>query len=101
MEPQAHVTPTSSVRSPQERRTKELLRAYQRVLRRKPNTIEKAAMRRAALLTARAEAAAIDPEVTLDDLVRIDNLAARARARLSDLIGGVKSRPAGALTLVK
>ena len=49
-------------------------------------------MSRAAALTARAEAAALDPDATLDDVVRIDNAAARARARLSDLIGGFARR---------
>jgi hypothetical protein len=41
----------------------------------------------------RAEAAALDPNATLDDVVRVDNAAARARAKLSDLIG-LRRKPA-------
>src|SRR5262245_1929194 len=77
---------SSPIAAPDKRIT-ELRKAFQRCLRRKPTMIERTAIERAARLTARAEAAAIDPDVTLDDLVRIDNLAARARARLADLIG--------------
>ena len=88
----AHAYAMSPPRAAQERRIAELKRAYQRVLRRKPTMIERTAMERAGRLTARAEAAAVDPAVTIDDLVRLDNAAARARARLADLIGGLGRR---------
>jgi hypothetical protein len=68
-------------------RMRQLKRAYQRALKRRPTEIERTAMERAARLTVRAEAAALDPNATLDDVVRVDNAAARARAKLSDLIG--------------
>jgi hypothetical protein len=93
-----HTSAKASAITAQERRMAQLRRAYQRVLRRKPTMIERAAMERAARLTARAEVAALDPDATLDDVVRIDNAAARARARLADLIGGLgrrKKEPAG------
>src|SRR5262249_45727001 len=84
MESLAQAAAMPSASAEQERRIRELRRAFQRVLKRRPTVIERTAMERAARLTARAEAAALDPAVTLDDLVRIDNLAARARARLGD-----------------
>jgi hypothetical protein len=37
------------------------------------------AIQRAALLTAKAEAAALDPNASSNDVVRLDNAAARAR----------------------
>src|SRR5262245_47513515 len=80
------LTMSSSIAA-QEHRAKQLRRAFQKALRRRPTTIERVVMARAAALTARAEAAALDPHVTLDDVVRVDNAAARARAKLADLIG--------------
>src|SRR5262245_37699757 len=70
-----------------DRRIAELRRAFQRALRRRPTMIERTAIERAARLTWRAEVAAVDPNATLDDVVRLDNAAARARSRLEALIG--------------
>jgi hypothetical protein len=84
---------TSLSSAAQAARVDELLRAYQRILRRKSTVLEAAAMSRAALLTARAEVAALDPAVSVDDLVRIDGAASRARTKLADLIGGPTRRP--------
>src|SRR5260221_8784168 len=83
----------SSASAAQDGRIAELMRAFQRQLRCRPTEIERSAMRRAALLTARAELAAQDASVSIDDLVRLDNAAQRARTRLADLIGGFKRRP--------
>src|SRR5262245_22464001 len=71
----------------QDARVKQLRRAYQRQLKRRPTMIERTAMERAARLTSRAEAAAVDPNVPADLVVRLDNAAARARSKLGDLIG--------------
>jgi hypothetical protein len=59
-----------------------LRRAYQRELRTKPTLIQRTLIDRAAVLTAKAEAAALDPAVTLNDLVRLDNKPERARAEM-------------------
>jgi hypothetical protein len=75
------------------KRIKVLRKAYLRVLRRKPNTLEKAAIGRATLMTARAEEAADDPDVSLEDIVRLDHSAHRARRDLYNLIGHPKRRP--------
>jgi hypothetical protein len=75
-------TPTAQL----EHRIACLRRAYGRGLGRKPSLVEEAAMARAARLTARAEAAAADPTVDLNSLVRIDNAAARARASMDAVL---------------
>jgi hypothetical protein len=62
----------------QERRVEELRRAFQRTLNRRPTLIEKAGMLRAAALVARAEALALDPGADVTELVKVNNLAARA-----------------------
>jgi hypothetical protein len=66
----------------QARRVLALKRAYQRELAHKPTTIQKTLIDRAATLTALAERAALDPSVTANDLVRLDNRAERARAEM-------------------
>jgi hypothetical protein len=58
----------------------ELKRAFQRQLRRKPTEFERTLLDRAALMTTRAEIAAYDPNTSSEDLVRLDNVARRARA---------------------
>jgi hypothetical protein len=63
-------------------RARALRRAYQRELGIKPNTIQRTLIDRAAVLTAKAEAAALDPLVKPNDLVRLDGIAARARAEM-------------------
>jgi hypothetical protein len=73
----------------QDMRIAALSRAFRRHLLRgngKPSTLEAHALRRAAVLTARAEAAAADPSVSVDEIVRIDNAAARARAAFAKVI---------------
>jgi hypothetical protein len=75
------------------RRVGQLRRAFQRQVRRRPTALERAAMRRAADLTAAAERAAADPNATLNDIVRIDNAAARARAAFVSLAGIKRPRP--------
>jgi hypothetical protein len=87
MDTLAYAPAMSSPIATPERRVAELRRAFMRCLRRKPTMIERTAVERAARLTARAEMAALDPSATLDDVVRLDNCAERARSKLSDLIG--------------
>jgi len=60
-------------------RLEQLKRALQRQLRRRPTDYEKCVLDRAALLTLRAEIAAHDPRTSSNDLVRLDNVARRAR----------------------
>ena len=61
----------------QARRVEELRRAFQRTLNRRPTLIEKAAMKRAAGLVARAEAVALDPNADINEVVKLNNLANR------------------------
>jgi hypothetical protein len=68
-----------------ERYAEALRRGYQRRLRRKPTTLEREVIDRAATLTARARFAAVDPACTHNQLVRIANLAARARSEAEQL----------------
>ena len=66
----------------QARRVEELRRGFQRSLNRRPTLIEKAAMLRAAALVARAEAAALDPTMSVAELTKLVNIADRAVRRL-------------------
>ena len=72
----------SAASDAQGRRVLALKRAYQRALAHKPTLIQKTLIDRAAVLTAKAEAAALDAAVTPNDLVRLDNKAERARAEM-------------------
>jgi hypothetical protein len=72
------------------KRSAHLRKAFARGLGRKATTLEAAAIARAATLTARAEAAANDPDITLNDVVRADNAAQRARAAMAALIAKPK-----------
>jgi hypothetical protein len=64
-------------------RVAQLIRAYRKQLRAHPTTIQRQLMKRAAVLTAKAEACAVDPTVSLEDVVRLDNVAARARSEMA------------------
>jgi hypothetical protein len=66
----------------QARRVEELRRGFQRSLNRRPTLIEKAAMLRAAALVARAEVAALDPNMDVGELTKLVNIADRAVRRL-------------------
>src|SRR5437016_3922535 len=68
-------------------RLDELRRGLQRQLKRKPSMIERALMDRAALCWMRAEMAAFDPNAKSDDVVRLDNIARRARADFERVAG--------------
>lgn len=57
-------------------------KAFGKGLGHKPSTLQSAAILRAATLTAKAEAAALDPGTTANDVVRLDHAAARARAEM-------------------
>jgi hypothetical protein len=88
-----------AVMSAQGRRTLALRRAYQRALAHKPTMIQKSLIDRAAVLTALAERAALDPTVTANDLVRLDNKAERARAEMFEAFGE-RQKPALSLQQV-
>ena len=68
------------------------MRAYQKQLNRKGTVIELAAMRRATLLSVRAELAALDPDCSAEQLVRLDRLAHEARSAMFNLIGRPQRR---------
>ena len=58
---------------------RQLRRAFQRELGRMPTTIQTTLINSAAVLQARAEACALDCTTTVNQVVRIQNLARRAR----------------------
>ena len=58
-------------------------RTFTRGLGHKTSGVQSNAVMHAAILTARAELAALDPAVTLNDLVRLSNEARRARADMT------------------
>jgi hypothetical protein len=62
------------------KRVAHLRKAYAKGLGHKPSTLEAAALLTAARLTAEAERALADPAVSLNEKVRIDGAARRARA---------------------
>jgi hypothetical protein len=68
-------------------------KAFGKGLGHKPSTLESAAILRAATLTAKAELAATDPDTTLNDLVRVDAAAARARRDMEQATRASKARP--------
>jgi len=74
-------------------RLDELKRAMQRQLRRRPTTVERCAMDRAALMTLRAEIAARDPKSDSLAVVRLDNAARRSRADFERIAGIDQSKP--------
>jgi hypothetical protein len=76
----------SGVIAAQDIRVAELMRAYQRALGHRPTMLERHCMRRAALLSARAESAAGDPSISIDEVSRIDDRACQARAALAKVI---------------
>jgi hypothetical protein len=85
------VTGNTSASEAQAHRVTTLKRAYQRSLGSKPTVIQKSLIDRAAVMTAKAEAAALDSAVTANDVVRLDNAASKARAAMFDAF---KARPA-------
>jgi hypothetical protein len=68
-------------------------KAFGKGLGHKPSTLQSAAILRAATLTAKAELAAADPGTTLNDLVRVDAAAARARRDMEQATRASKERP--------
>jgi len=72
---------------PHARRVEILRRAYSRALGHKATTIERAAIFKAALLTAKAEVAALDPCTSVAELTKLVNIADRAVRRLPFLDG--------------
>jgi len=65
-------------------------RTFTRGLGHKTNGVQSNMVMHAAILTARAELAALDPNVTLNDLVRLSNEARRARADMDAVIHPAK-----------
>jgi hypothetical protein len=80
--PSPQLADKSSLTDAQASRVLALKRAYQRELGHKPTLIQKTLIDRAAVLTARAQAAALDPSATINDVVRLDGAASRARAAM-------------------
>jgi len=74
-------------------------RSFQRVLRRKPTRLQRELMDRAAILTTKAKLAALDSTVSPNDLVRLDGLAARARAEMFAMFAAKQEPDDGASDL--
>src|SRR5262249_2481212 len=81
----------------QGRRARQLRRAFQRLLKRRPTTIERVTMDRGARFPARAEAAAADPSGTQEGGVRVDGAATRAQRRMVALFEAKRSPAAPGL----
>ena len=77
---------------PLSKRIAHLRKAYARGIGHRASTLQAAAMERAARLTALAEQALLDPNVTINDRVRLDGCAAKARREMAAVIG--KREPA-------
>jgi hypothetical protein len=80
------------------KRVAHLRKAYAKGLGHKPSTLESAALLTAARLTAEAERALADPSVSLNEKVRIDGAARRARTDMWAVLK-VNKRDASAPTL--
>jgi hypothetical protein len=91
-----HLADKPSLTDAQASRVLALKRAYQRELGRKPTLIQTTLINRACMLTAKAEAAALDPSVTANDLVRLDNKAQQARAEMFESFRERRTQPNGA-----
>jgi hypothetical protein len=78
---------------PLSKRVAHLRKAYARGLGHKASTLQAAAIDRAARLTALSEQALVDPSVTINDRVRLDGAAQRARRDMQAQIG--KREPVG------
>jgi hypothetical protein len=85
----------SAATDAQARRVLALKRAFQRELRHRPTTLQRTLIDRAAIMTARAEIAASDPNTSPNDVVRLDGAASRARAAMFGAIA--KREPARSL----
>jgi hypothetical protein len=96
MDARTHAKPAgmSAASTPQSRRVRALQRAFQRELAHKPTLLQRTLMDRAAVMTARAEVAALDPATNANDCVRLDGCASRARQAMFDSFG--KSGPGAA-----
>jgi hypothetical protein len=81
-----HVAAKPATPAAQVERTRRLRRSFLRqYLKRRPTRLEALALDRAASLTALSEALAADPTSHPDTLVRLENLAVRARGALAKL----------------
>jgi hypothetical protein len=72
------------------KRIDHLRKAYAKGLGHRPSTLQAAAIDRAARLSARAEAAACNPDISANDLVRLDGCASRARDAMEALLKATK-----------
>jgi hypothetical protein len=86
----AQVTDKSALTDAQARRITALKRAFQRELGRKPTLLQSTLIQRACVMTAKAEAAALDPSVTTEIFIRIDGRASKARQIAFDAIAAAK-----------
>ena len=80
----------SAASDAQQRRVLALKRAFQRELAHKPTCLQRTLMDRAAVMTAKAEAAALDPNCSANDVVRLDGCASRARQAMFDSFASIK-----------
>lgn len=71
---------------PLQRRIAQLRRTFAQGIGGKASALQAQIIQNAAILTARAEAAALDPGCTINQVVRAENLARRARADMRAMI---------------
>jgi hypothetical protein len=74
------ITPSAAVTDPLTKRIAHYRRVFTRGRGRKTTGLQSDVVMHAAVLTARAEQAALDPCISANDLVRLSNEARRARA---------------------
>lgn len=78
-----------------ERRVKYYQRVFARGVGRSPTSLQRLAIARAARLSAIAEAVASNPNTTINDLVRADGSAARARADMAKVLQAKPAKQLG------
>jgi hypothetical protein len=71
---------------PLQRRIAQLRRTFAQGIGGKANAAQAVVIQNAAVLSARAEAAALDPACTINQLVRAENLARRSRADMRAML---------------
>jgi len=83
----------SSPIEPLAKRVAYFRRLFAKGIGRTPTALQKHAVARAAQLSAEAERALADPAASINDKVRIDHAAARARADMAVAIAAGKPKP--------
>jgi hypothetical protein len=89
------ISPSAAVPDPLAKRIAHYRRVFTRGRGRKTTGLQSHAVMHAAVLTARAEVAALDPSISANDLVRLSNEARRARADMEVALTKREPEPEG------